>query len=99
MTFRIRRSILMAAGAILFALSAGAHHSGAMFDDQKSMTLAGIVKTFQWGNHREGDVLRIDPIARDSTEPLAPRAWVSMLSAQAHFTERLRLIDADTLED
>ncbi|MDP9090343.1 MAG: hypothetical protein M3O26_16575 [Pseudomonadota bacterium] len=47
----------------------------------------------------EGDVLRIDTIARDSTEPLAPRAWVSMLSAQAQFTERLRLIDADTLED
>ena len=47
----------------------------------------------------EGDALRIDTVARDSKEPLAPRAWVSMLSDQAHFTERLRLTDADTLED
>jgi hypothetical protein len=47
----------------------------------------------------EGDALRIETVARDSTEPLAPRAWVSMLSDQAYFTERLRLIDADTLED
>ncbi|MDP9090344.1 MAG: DUF6152 family protein [Pseudomonadota bacterium] len=50
MTFSIRLSILMAAGAISFALSANAHHSGAMFDDQKSMTLAGSVKSFQWSN-------------------------------------------------
>lgn len=49
--------------------------------------------------HWESDVLRIDTLARDSTEPLAPRAWVSLLSNQAHFTERMRLIDADTLED
>jgi hypothetical protein len=49
--------------------------------------------------HWEGDTLRIDTVARDSTEPLAPRAWVSMLSDQAHFTERLQMIDPDTLED
>ena len=50
MTVRVRRCILLAAGAISFAFSANAHHSGAMFDDQKSMTLAGSVKTFQWSN-------------------------------------------------
>jgi hypothetical protein len=43
--------------------------------------------------------LRIDTIARLASEPIAPRAWVSMLSDQAHFIESLRLIDADTLED
>lgn len=49
--------------------------------------------------HWEGDTLVIDTVARDSTEPLAPRAWVSMLSDGAHFTERMRLVDASTLED
>ena len=35
---------------MLFALQAVAHHSGAMFDDGKSMTLVGTVKSFQWTN-------------------------------------------------
>lgn len=34
----------------LIASSALAHHSGAMFDDQKSTTLTGSVKAFQWTN-------------------------------------------------
>jgi hypothetical protein len=46
----------------------------------------------------DGNTLVIDTIAR-KPQPLAPRAWVSMLSEQAHFTERLRLIDQDLLED
>jgi hypothetical protein len=39
-------------GAILSAAAspAPAHHSGAMFDDQKSVTLSGTVKEFQWTN-------------------------------------------------
>jgi hypothetical protein len=47
----------------------------------------------------EGDTLRVDTIARNSSEPLAPRAWLSMLSDSAHFTERLRLLDGNDLED
>lgn len=31
-------------------MPAVAHHSGAMFDDQKSITLSGTVKEFQWTN-------------------------------------------------
>jgi hypothetical protein len=47
----------------------------------------------------EDDTLIVDTIARTSTEPLAPRAWVSMLSDQAHFTERLHLQSRDELVD
>ena len=47
----------------------------------------------------EGDTLSVDTIARTSSEPLAPRAWLSLLSDQAHFTERLRLLSRDELED
>jgi Family of unknown function (DUF6152) len=38
---------------VAFWLSApplGAHHSGAMFDDKKSVTLVGVVKEFQYTN-------------------------------------------------
>lgn len=39
-------------GALLAPLSlpVAAHHSGAMFDDTKSITLTGTVKSFQWTN-------------------------------------------------
>ncbi|HEY6922208.1 MAG TPA: hypothetical protein VI653_01975 [Steroidobacteraceae bacterium] len=47
----------------------------------------------------EGDILVVDTIARTPTEPIAPRAWLSMLSEQAHFTERLRLAGRDELID
>jgi hypothetical protein len=49
--------------------------------------------------HWEGSTLQIDTLARTSSEPVTPRAWVSMLSDSAHFTERLRRVDANTLED
>jgi Family of unknown function (DUF6152) len=41
---------LLAAAALLAAGSAGAHHSTAMFDMQKSVTLSGTIKDFQWTN-------------------------------------------------
>lgn len=44
------------------------------------------------------DTLVVDTIAR-TQEPLAPRAWLSLLSDRAHFTEELRMVAKDTLED
>jgi len=35
---------------LLWAPHAGAHHSFAMFDFQRDVTLLGTVKEFQWGN-------------------------------------------------
>jgi hypothetical protein len=40
----------LAAGAALVAGAAQAHHSGAMFDASKTVTLDGTVKEFQWIN-------------------------------------------------
>jgi hypothetical protein len=34
----------------LFALPCAAHHSAALFDAQRSLTLQGTVKLFQWTN-------------------------------------------------
>lgn len=36
--------------AALIAARAAAHHSGAMFDHEKSIELTGTVAEFQWGN-------------------------------------------------
>jgi hypothetical protein len=45
---------LLTAGLVAVGLAAGgsvrAHHSGAMFDTQKSVTLTGTVRLFQWAN-------------------------------------------------
>ena len=48
--------------------------------------------------HWEGTTLVIDTIAREPG-PVGPIPGSLDLSAQAHFTERLRRIDADTMED
>jgi len=47
----------------------------------------------------QGQTLVVDTVARSAAEPIAPRAWVAMLSEDAHFTERIRRLDVDTLED
>jgi hypothetical protein len=44
------RPMLFGAALLLVALQAFAHHTGAIFDNQKSMTLSGTVKTLQWTN-------------------------------------------------
>jgi hypothetical protein len=48
----VNRTRLISGGLILLmlVLPAAAHHSGAMFDDRKSITLKGTVKAFQWTN-------------------------------------------------
>ena len=44
------RAMIAFAGAMLAGLQASAHHSAALFDDQKSVRLSGTVKSFQWTN-------------------------------------------------
>jgi hypothetical protein len=41
---------LIAAGAVAIAGPAFAHHSFAMFDSAKEITLVGTIKEFQWTN-------------------------------------------------
>jgi hypothetical protein len=47
-----RLAVLLACGALAAALPRGAaaHHSFATFDNTKTVTLAGTVKTFEWTN-------------------------------------------------
>ena len=47
---RVLNSSLIVIAAMLTASSALAHHSFAMFDQSKSVTLQGTVKDFRWTN-------------------------------------------------
>ncbi|MGH8218812.1 MAG: DUF6152 family protein [Steroidobacteraceae bacterium] len=44
------RVLVPIAAALMIAVPAVAHHSGAMFNDKEATTLAGTVKAFQWTN-------------------------------------------------
>ena len=48
--FKIMPMLAGLAAAVLAAAPASAHHSFAMFDNNKNMTLEGTVKEFQWTN-------------------------------------------------
>src|SRR5580693_9496627 len=50
MSMKFRALCLAGAAAALSAIPALAHHSFAMFDAEKKMTLDGTVKEFQWTN-------------------------------------------------
>jgi len=47
---RVLTCALVAVAALLTASSAFAHHSFAMFDQSKTVTLQGTVKDFRWSN-------------------------------------------------
>src|SRR5258705_2678796 len=49
----------LAASAALYAFPAVAHHSFAMFDANKTITLAGTVKEFEWTNPHSWILLNV----------------------------------------
>ena len=76
-------NILIVINAMLMASSAFAHHSHAMFDSTKQVTLVGTVKEFDWDNpHCWLQVLVPDP----NNPQAAPIEWsVEMDSPLAMF--------------
>ncbi len=52
--------MLMAATLATIALPAVAHHSTAMFDFTKTVTLEGTIKDFQWTNPHTWTVVTVD---------------------------------------
>jgi Family of unknown function (DUF6152) len=69
---RVLNYSLMAVAAALMASSAPAHHSHAMFDTDKQVTLVGTVKEFEWNNpHCWIQLLVPDP----SNPTTAPVEW------------------------
>jgi hypothetical protein len=64
---RVPNYSLIVAAAMLMASSASAHHSHAMFDTDKQVTLVGTVKEFDWNNpHCWIQLLVSDPNQADA---------------------------------
>jgi Family of unknown function (DUF6152) len=60
MIFRALGPAAIVATVALYATSALAHHSFAMFDAEKTKTLEGTVKEFQWTNPHSWILLMVD---------------------------------------
>jgi len=75
---RVKALIITAVATFAFGVPASAHHSFAMFDNEKSMTVQGQVKEFEWTNPHSW--LRVMVIDQNTGKPLL---WVFELSSPA----------------
>ena len=75
---RFKALIIAAVATLAFGVPASAHHSFAMFDNEKSMTVQGQVKEFEWTNPHSW--LRVMVIDQNTGKPLL---WVFELSSPA----------------
>ena len=78
---RARRPLLALAVAFGIALAASpalAHHSRAMFDMGKNMTLRGVVEEYRWQNPHSEIVIRVRAGAAD---PSTVGTWIVEASA------------------
>ena len=73
---------LAAVGAVAFVATALAHHSFAMFDAEKTVTLNGTVKEFEWSNPHSW--IRIDVLDQTGKE----LQWAIEMNAPAQLTQR-----------
>jgi hypothetical protein len=79
---------LAAGAALLLAGSASAHHSGAMFDGRKIVTLSGTLKEIQWTNPHSWLELEVPQASG------APQQWsVEMGWPEAMFKQGFRRND------
>ena len=75
---RVKALIITAVATLAFGVPASAHHSFAMFDNEKSMTVQGQVKEFEWTNPHSW--LRVMVMDQNTGKPLL---WVFELSSPA----------------
>jgi hypothetical protein len=73
------RMAAMAAAVAASATSAAAHHSFALFDPNKSLTLEGQVKQFQWTNpHTWIQLIVVDQAGKDAEWSIEGSSATSM---------------------
>ena len=75
---RFKALIIAAVVTLAFGVPASAHHSFAMFDNEKSMTVQGQVKEFEWTNPHSW--LRVMVMDQNTGKPML---WVFELSSPA----------------
>lgn len=73
--------IPMALAALTVALPVAAHHSFAMFDFSKTMTVKGTVTEFRWTNPHVALLVQLDPQAGAS-----PEVWSMELTSPGNLT-------------
>jgi hypothetical protein len=71
----------LAAGLLAAAAPAAAHHSFAMFDFSKTVTLKGTVKEFQWTNPHVVLWIETDPSGANG-----PQTWSAELTSPGNLT-------------
>lgn len=59
-TRRLATALLLAAALPVISLQSLAHHSTAMFDFTKTVTLEGTIKDFQWTNPHTWTILTVE---------------------------------------
>ena len=94
-----RFRLIFALGAVSLAAPAWAHHSAAMFDQGKTLTITGAVKDFKWLNPHasievvsmEGGTQKVWAIECSTPNILVRRGWSihslkpgDMVTVQAH---------------
>src|SRR5437764_15071876 len=67
---KLDKCILTGIAAVLLAAPASAHHSFAMFDREKDISMTGVVKEYEWTNPH----VWIHIMAADA-QVAAPREW------------------------
>jgi hypothetical protein len=98
-SYRLAASLTLAAAAAALAAPAFAHHSAAMFDNGKTVTITGAVKAFKWVNPHasievvsmEGGTQKVWAIECSTPNILVRRGWSihslkpgDMVTLQAH---------------
>jgi Family of unknown function (DUF6152) len=73
--------IPMVLAALTVALPVAAHHSFAMFDFSKTMTVKGTVTEFRWTNPHVALLVQLDPQAGAS-----PEVWSMELTSPGNLT-------------
>ena len=97
MTLKIFVSAAVALTA--FAVQIQAHHSFAMFDQEKTITVEGTLKEFEWTNpHCWLHVNVVDPATRKSSEWAFEMGSIGQIAAQGWKADTVKAGDKITVE-
>ena len=86
------------AGVAVFAVQASAHHSFAMFDKEKLVTVTGTLKTFEWSNpHCWLHIVAVDPATGKNVEWAFEMGSVPQIAAQGWKADSVKAGDKITV--